>query len=70
MVKCQVTAIGQCVSIVQGLPGTGEVAITCQADLGEKIHVQMSEQMAALLKEKLDGLRLPPSGLSPVKGLQ
>ena len=44
------------------LPGTGEIAIAFHTDAGEKVDLQMSEQMAALLEEKLDGLRLPPSG--------
>ena len=64
MTKFQVTSIGQCVSIVQGLPGTGEVAISVQTDSGEKIHLQMSERVAAFLQEKLESLSLPPSGMS------
>ena len=70
MIKYQVTAISQCVTIFQGLPGSGEIAITFQTESGEKVHLRMPEQVAAWLKESLDGHNLPPSGMSPVKDLQ
>ena len=66
--QIRVTAIGQCVPIGDRTAAGREVSITLQAET-EKHVLVMPEAVAAFLLEKLQGLKLPPSGLSPLKTL-
>lgn len=62
--KFNVRGIGLCVPVSAGTSASREVSITLQAET-EKLVLTMPETAASELMQKLQGLNLPPSGLSP-----
>jgi len=61
--QLRVTAIGACIPVSAGTKASREVSITLQAET-EKLVLMMPEAAASELMKKLQGLNLPPSGLS------
>ena len=62
--KFNVQAIGACIPVSTGTRASREVSITLQAET-EKLVLMMPEAAASELMNKLQGLNLPPSGMSP-----
>jgi hypothetical protein len=62
--KFNVRAIGACIPVSAGTKASREVSITLQAET-EKLVLMIPEAAASELMNKLQGLNLPPSGLSP-----
>ena len=69
MVTYQVTRIGQVTTIDTGTPSNREVSIRLQTESGDEVLLRMPGPVASYLREKLEGINLPPKGASPVEHL-